>query len=892
LSAALLGQYSSLEEAEVAFSKLFESIIVGLALTDPDRRILSCNDTFLRMLGKKSTSEVYRQTLASFALAETARYGESPVAVSTEDTSRQYQMEVKIEKDHFRTLLVSESPVVDVHSELSGVLIAMLDVTKNADALRMLRESEVRYRKLFDHLSHPAAIFDVETGGVDDVNEALAILLGYERRDMYSMSVTDISAEPESTMETISGLHRSGKGLLIVPERPLRHKDGKIILAEIRESEFQWDGRSKVIATFTDITERRRAERAVIESEQKFRGVVENAGEGILIVRNGAVVYSNPRMGRMTNYLTAELIGISVADLVHPESRQQVMANHARRMSGKDAPSEYQLRARRKDGSTFWAQTNIVTIDWEGEPAALVFLTDITARRAAEEALQESEERFRVIADSAYDGIILLDSETRVTFWSKTSSKIFGYTEEEMLEHHLFEKITPSHDLDYTQWIIKGQSTDKRSDSGQTVELEAVAADGTVIPVELSANAMKLRGNLCSVVIVRDISERRAREEAYARTVSQYMAMINTVPAMMFLKDAEGKFVIANESFCESVRKPLPAIIGKANQDLLTLDQAERLSEFERAAAANRGKVESHDETIVDADGNERWYSTTLVPVRDKAGTMTGTVGLSQDVTELRVSRQKLAQSDKLAAIGTLAAGVAHEINNPIGFISSNLNTMSKYVKKIQSFIGGQDSAQNPEIADLNEMLTDFADAINESIEGTSRVKKIVADLKSFSRVDRSQKEYVNLNDGIESTLNIVWNELKYKCTVQKDLGEIPDLYCIPNQLNQVFLNLLMNAGDSIQKETGEIKIRTWSEDGSIFVSIADNGGGIKKEVKDKIFEAFFTTKEVGKGTGLGLSLAYDIVKKHRGTIDVKSEPGVGSEFTIRLPIEGIEKDG
>jgi two-component system NtrC family sensor kinase len=888
---ALLGQYSSLEEAKVAFSKLFESIIVGLALTDPDRKILSCNDTFLRMLGKKSTSEVSGQTLASFAMTETARYAESPVAISARDASRQYQIEVRTEKDHFRSLLVSESPVVDVHSELSGMLIVMLDVTKNADALRMLRESEERYRRLFDHLSHPAGIFDAETGDVDDVNEALANMLGYERQDLYSMNATDISAEPDSTMATISSLYGSGKGLLVVPERPMKHKNGKIILAEIRESEFQWDGRSKVIATFTDITERRRAERAVVESEQKFRGVVENAGEGILIIRNGAVVYSNPRMGKMTNYLAEELSGISVADLVHPDSRQQVMTNHSRRGTGKDAPTEYQLRALRKDGTTFWAQTNIVTIDWEGELAALVFLTDITGRRAAEEALQESEERFRVIADSAYDGIILLDSETRVTFWSKTSSKIFGYTEEEILGHHLFEKIAPTHDLDYTQWIIKGQSTDSRLDSGQTVELEAVASDGTVIPVELSANAMKLRGNLCSVVIVRDISERRAREEAYARTVSQYMAMINTVPAMMFLKDAEGKFVIANESFCASVRKPLPAIIGRTNLDLLTPDQAARLSEFEHAAA-NSEKAESHDETSVDEDGNERWYSTTLVPVRDKTGTMTGTVGLSQDVTELRVSRQKLAQSDKLAAIGTLAAGVAHEINNPIGFISSNLNTMSKYVKKIQSFVGEQDSEQNPEIADLNEMLADFADAINESMEGTGRVKKIVADLKSFSRVDRSQKEYVNLNDGIESTLNIVWNELKYKCTVQKDFGEIPDLYCIPNQLNQVFLNLLMNAGDSIQKEPGEIKIRTWSKDGSIFVSITDNGSGIKKEAMGKIFEAFYTTKEVGKGTGLGLSLAYDIVKKHRGTIDVKSEVGVGSEFTIRLPIEGIEKDG
>ncbi len=780
----------------------------------------------------------------------------------------------------------------DGHSQVVGALIALFDVSKNAETLRMLRESEERYRLLFEHLSHPAVVFDARTGEIDDVNHAFAEMLRYTDDELLRMRATDVSAEPELTMAAITQLEGGGKGMLVVPERRLRCKDGTQILTEIRESDFQWDGRSKVLATFTDVTVRRRAEEVLSTSEQKFRGVVENAGEGILVIENGLVVYSNPRMGEMSGYSSQELQGRQVADLIHPDSRGEVLTYHARRMSGKEAPAVYQLRARRKDGSSYWAQTNVVMINWGDRQAALVFLTDITASRAAEEALLESEEKFRVIADSAYDGIILLDSETRVTFWSKTSSRIFGYTEEEILGQHLFEKITPSQDLNYTQWIIKGQTPGERSGLGKTVELEAVASNGGIIPLELSANSIHLRGKLCSVVIVRDISERRAREEAYAKTVSQYMAMINSVPAMMFLRDTEGRYVIANESFCSHIQKPLPTIIGRTNQELFAGPQSEGVVDLNRLALKDLSKADTQEEIQMNVNGSERWYSATLKKVLDKSDRANGVVALIQDVSELRVSRQKLAQSDKLAAIGTLAAGVAHEINNPIGFISSNLNTMSKYVKKLQTYLATQDVQSNSEVADLNDMLTDFSEAIAESIEGTTRVRKIVADLKGFSRVDRSQKEYVNLNEGLESTLNIVWNELKYKCTVDKEFGDIPDLYCIPNQLNQVFLNLLMNAGDSIQKSPGKVRIRTWADETSIYVSIADNGVGIKPEIKEKIFEAFYTTKEVGKGTGLGLSLAYDIIKKHRGTIDLKSEVGVGSEFILILPLEGIEKDG
>ena len=173
---------------------------------------------------------------------------------------------------------------------------------------------------------------------------------------------------------------------------------------------------------------------------------------------------------------------------------------------------------------------------------------------------------------------------------------------------------------------------------------------------------------------------------------------------------------------------------------------------------------------------------------------------------------------------------------------------------------------------------------IKESLDGADRVKTIVQNLKSFARVDEEAYKFADINDCIESTLNIVWNELKYKTTVKKEYGDIPLTGCYPQQLNQVIMNILVNAAQAIEKQ-GDITIKTWNGDGSIYVSISDTGSGIPEDKLSRIFEPFFTTKEVGKGTGLGLSICFEIVKKHNGEITVDSEEGKGTVFTIRIPV-------
>ncbi len=274
---------------------------------------------------------------------------------------------------------------------------------------------------------------------------------------------------------------------------------------------------------------------------------------------------------------------------------------------------------------------------------------------------------------------------------------------------------------------------------------------------------------------------------------------------------------------------------------------------------------------------------------------------LENAYNELKMVQSQVLQQEKMASIGQLAAGVAHEINNPMGFIISNLNTLKRYSERVSEYLTAQTATVErcsekcgnadvlTEIAEKKKALKidyitgDLNNLIKESLEGADRVKKIVQDLKNFSRVDESEFKTADINSGLESTINIVWNELKYKATLVKEYGDIPLTVCNPGQLNQVFMNLLVNAAHAIEKQ-GEIRVRTWFERGLINITISDSGTGISQENQRRIFEPFFTTKEVGKGTGLGLSIAYDIIKKHNGIIKVDSEVGKGTTFTISIP--------
>jgi two-component system NtrC family sensor kinase len=272
---------------------------------------------------------------------------------------------------------------------------------------------------------------------------------------------------------------------------------------------------------------------------------------------------------------------------------------------------------------------------------------------------------------------------------------------------------------------------------------------------------------------------------------------------------------------------------------------------------------------------------------------------LRQAYLRLNGAQEKLLQSEKMASIGQLAAGVAHEINNPIGYVHSNLGSLQEYLRSLFTVIESYERALRapdpkaliPEIDDIRDRLDidfisrDLPQLMAESREGIERVTRIVRDLKDFSYSGRDESwKLVDLHAGLESTINIIWNELKYKVTLERRYGELPMIECLPSELNQVYMNLLLNAGHAIA-DRGNIAVSTGVEGDEVWVEFQDDGAGISPELHQRIFDPFFTTKPVGSGTGLGLSISYGIINKHHGRIDLQSTVGEGSRFRVVLPV-------
>ncbi|KAB2915263.1 MAG: PAS domain-containing protein [Dechloromonas sp.] len=443
-------------------------------------------------------------------------------------------------------------------------------------------------------------------------------------------------------------------------------------------------------------------------------------------------------------------------------------------------------------------------------------------------------------------------------------------------------------------------------------------------------------------------SERKRSLES-KRHMEQLLAQIvdgDPVPTLVI--NAEHKVTHWNKACAAVTGIPAAGMIGSNRQwsafyanerplmaDLIVSGELDRLESF-YAGSLRRSPV------IPDAWEAEsffphfgeggRWLYFTAAPLRDGSGRVVGAIETLQDVTErhraeeglrehqahleelvarrtaqLTDAKEQLVQQEKLASIGQLAAGVAHEINNPIGFVHSNIGTLENYLGDLfallQAYQEAEPALADPQVAarlkamrekmDLPFLREDVPQLVGESKEGISRVKKIVQDLKDFSRVDSSLEwQFADLHQGIDSTVNIVANEIRYKADVVKEYGQLPAVECLAPQLNQVFMNLLVNAAHAMGEQRGTITIRSGCSGDSVWLEFADTGSGIPPAIRQKIFDPFFTTKPVGKGTGLGLSLSYGVIQKHNGRIEVESEPGKGSTFRITLPVRHVERAG
>ena len=402
----------------------------------------------------------------------------------------------------------------------------------------------------------------------------------------------------------------------------------------------------------------------------------------------------------------------------------------------------------------------------------------------------------------------------------------------------------------------------------------------------------------------RGVTERRIRDlERYNEDVIQNMN------SAVLVFDPEGRVASCNTPAAQILGQPLEALIGQQLGDWFPDGSGEGMVARTLAEGLRFKGAES---VITRPDGSVVPVGISCAPIFAVKGEPRGAVATFQDITEMRHLQRQVLQTEKMASIGQLAAGVAHEINNPMGFIHANLFQMAEYisdlrrvwaqVEQLQKCVEQGDPDEGQEASerlarlakevDVEFVLGDLAKAVRESQEGSERIRHIVHDLRDFSHQDTGERVLSDINQCLDSTANIVWPMMKHLVILEKQYQELPALNCYPMQIKQVFMNLLVNAYQSIEEklgghgETGRIQLRTEQRGDQVIVTVVDTGGGIAPGNLDRIFDPFFTTKKVGTGTGLGLSTSYSIVQRHGGAIRVESTPGRGTTFRVLLPVD------
>lgn len=403
-------------------------------------------------------------------------------------------------------------------------------------------------------------------------------------------------------------------------------------------------------------------------------------------------------------------------------------------------------------------------------------------------------------------------------------------------------------------------------------------------------------------------NERRAMELAMSE--GRLRGLIETTNDWVWEMDSECRYTYASPRVREILGYEPEEILGKRPFELMAPEEAIRVKEAFGQVIAEKRSFNNLINTNLRKDGTTVVLETSGKPFFDASGALLGYRGIDRDITLRKKAeadnekmRVQLVQSDKLASIGQLAAGVAHEINNPVGYVSSNLNSLSGYIDTLleldslnERLLEAAKQGRSQEISglvreidafrkasDIGFTLKDSADLVAESKDGLQRIQSIVKGLKEFSHSAEAAMVRSDVNTCLEAAVKLGWHEIKYKAEVVKELGTIPLISCKPQQLTQVFLNMLVNASQAIE-EKGSIRVRSYRDGEDVKVEISDTGCGIPEDVMKRIFDPFFTTKSVGKGTGLGLSIAYGIISEHNGRIEIASEPGRGTCFTVTLP--------
>ena len=719
-----------------------------------------------------------------------------------------------------------------------------------------------------------------------------------------------------------------------------RHRDGSFLPVLVTISSMNVNAPPLFAAMIHDISERKQAAAALEEQKElSLKLVQDSAVPCFVLAPDHKVLVWNKACEKLTG-IGAELIGTDEQWKGFYDQKRRTLADVV--LDGVDADvkarymrSAFDLGGLQCEGwfHNVGGKSRYIFLDavpvrnGKGELVAVIeTLQDITERKKAEDSMKKSEEKFFKAFHASPDGIVI---NTKADgFFIEANDAFFrmlGYAREEVIGHTSLE-LGIWKDPEERSRIIERT---EREGAVRDVEISIRVKSGLVRTFLWSSDVIDLNDTECLIVIVRDVTDQKENKrlllasqaeligkheelsalfshvESVKREWEKTMDCIND---MVVLLDPNGKVKRCNRAAIEFLDMPFAGIIGQDWRYLLgltgmLLPPVASMGAFYCCELKHERSGKWVSVTFYrDSQNLEYENSGAVVTIQDITEQKLASLELAHAYTDLKETHSQMIQQEKMASIGQLAAGVAHEINNPTGFIISNLRSLAKYHDRLVNFIDAQSEAierlegsEQETVATkrkqmkIDHIISDLPNVVSESLDGAERIKNIVQSLKGFSRKD-AECTTASINDCLENAINIIWNEIKYKATLRKDLGDLPAIRCYPQKLSQVFMNLIVNAAHAIE-EKGEIAVSTWQKNDAAYVSVTDTGSGIPDEVRCRIFEPFFTTKAAGQGTGLGLSISFEIVREHGGEITMESKVGTGTTFTIMLPLERTQKN-
>ncbi len=873
----------ALEESEKRFRALAESTSAVIFIIDENHRIRYANQAAVKGTGYslEELGNMDPSTMMPFSDRE-----KMDQAWRQADPSDLYfgPFELQIQcKDGEKAWIAMTVGAFEEEGERAYISTSF-NITERKRAEEALKQSEEKFRAFFENAQAGLFRVELESGKVLEANGKMARMFGYEDRDEfmkhYRFNATWFHPEePERLKEEFD----KGNGTVEAFETRFMRRDGRIFWIRFSANLDKEHGTMEGVGI--DITEEKETAQHLKDSELRFRALADSTSAAIHITSVTDLIYCNQALEDLSGYNMDELRDLPDSQLIAPESLPDMERLARAIMTGKPLPKEaLEFGILRKDGERRWLQSTIGAFHIGGEEQFIWTSFDITDRKQAEQALRHSEELFRTIYENAPVMIAAFRPDGTLFLWNQHLEKIFGYSLENINQaNNILALCYPD-----SQGFMQMMQLIREHD-GKFHELHPVNQHGERL-TQLWAHFALPDDTVVSVG--HDITDRTQAEQALRDSESKYRTIFETTGTGTVIFGDDGMISLANDEFCHLVGMKRSELEGqRAFWDLFQESSRETILTHHQQRNEKPGQTpRAYEVNLLDVHSrlHEGIISIGLIPGTSQR------VASFLDLTERKQAERQIIQADKMAALGQIIAGVAHEINNPNNFIYFNLPILRQYIDEIRLIVE-EKQEQTPDLLLMGIPVEDFLKDVYQLLEdmehGSSRITGIVSELKNYVRShEEEERKAVRVETLVRQVMTLVGKQVrKMVKRLEIDLEEgLPPVLMLSGKLEQVLINLLINAGQAANKEDSQIHLRARLAENqkkpTLEIVVEDNGQGIPADIQSKIFEPFFTTKGRESGTGLGLAISNRIVEEHNGSLLVESTPGEGTRFTILLP--------